>query len=141
MLLVDLRFNTTKSIPPRFPLLQRKLSLITLFIRFLSTARRVYFFDTAKPSLGEAKLVGMQSTVKHSSVVLIGRRKTDRYCAGCKSLLSRGKPAFLTNATDRCYGVSLARPLARRALITLRPLRVAIRARNPWVRARFRVLG
>ncbi len=39
------------------------------------------------------------------------------------------------------YGVSRARPLARRELSTLRPLRVAIRARNPWVRARFSTLG
>jgi hypothetical protein len=33
------------------------------------------------------------------------------------------------------------RPLARRAFKTFRPLRVAIRARKPWVRARLRRLG
>jgi len=33
------------------------------------------------------------------------------------------------------------RPLALRALRTLRPPRVAMRARNPWVRLRFRLLG
>ena len=38
-------------------------------------------------------------------------------------------------------GVSLARPRARRRLITARPALVAIRARKPWVRARFRLLG
>ena len=38
-------------------------------------------------------------------------------------------------------GIRRARPLARRALRTLRPLRVALRARKPWVRARFRRLG
>ena len=38
-------------------------------------------------------------------------------------------------------GARRARPFARRALITLRPERVAIRARKPWVRARFRLLG
>ncbi len=34
-----------------------------------------------------------------------------------------------------------ARPLARRALITARPPRVFMRARNPWLRLRFKVLG
>jgi hypothetical protein len=38
-------------------------------------------------------------------------------------------------------GISRARPLARRACKTLRPLRVALRARKPWVRARLRRLG
>jgi len=36
---------------------------------------------------------------------------------------------------------SRARPLARRALITARPPRVCMRARKPWVRLRFKVLG
>jgi hypothetical protein len=50
-------------------------------------------------------------------------------------------------ATSTCaagvagYGVSLARPFARRRLITRRPAFVAIRARNPCVRARFILLG
>jgi hypothetical protein len=39
------------------------------------------------------------------------------------------------------YGVSLARPLARRRLRTRRPALVAMRARNPCVRARFILLG
>jgi hypothetical protein len=39
------------------------------------------------------------------------------------------------------YGVSFARPLARRRFITRRPALVAIRARNPCVRARFSLLG
>ena len=38
-------------------------------------------------------------------------------------------------------GVRRARPLARRACRTLRPLRVALRARKPWVRARLMRLG
>jgi len=39
------------------------------------------------------------------------------------------------------YGVSRARPFARRALSTLRPPLVAMRARKPWVRLRRRLLG
>jgi hypothetical protein len=44
-------------------------------------------------------------------------------------------------AVQIAYGVSLARPLARRRAKTRRPAFVAMRARNPWVRARFSVLG
>ena len=39
------------------------------------------------------------------------------------------------------YGVSFARPFARRRFNTRRPAFVAIRALNPCVRARFSVLG
>jgi len=39
------------------------------------------------------------------------------------------------------YGESFALPLARRRFNTRRPAFVAIRDLNPWVRARFRVLG
>lgn len=39
------------------------------------------------------------------------------------------------------YGVSRCRPLARRARMTARPLAVAMRARNPWVRLRRSTLG
>ncbi len=38
-------------------------------------------------------------------------------------------------------GARLLRPLARRALTTLRPLELAIRLRNPWVRRREVRLG
>ena len=37
--------------------------------------------------------------------------------------------------------VSRARPFARRRFSTRRPARVAMRARNPWVRTRFSLLG
>src|SRR6185312_10875765 len=39
------------------------------------------------------------------------------------------------------YGIRRLRPLARRALMTLRPSAVAIRARKPCVRARLSLLG
>lgn len=41
----------------------------------------------------------------------------------------------------KAYGVSCARPLARRRFNTRRPALVAILARNPCVRARFKMLG
>ena len=73
--------------------------------------------------------------------------------SGIASLLCRirtqGSPAGMPlnpvdcGFSDRCgrQALSRARPLARRALITARPPRVLIRARNPWVRFRFRLLG
>lgn len=50
------------------------------------------------------------------------------------------RPADVWTAMIR-YGVRRARPLARRRLSTSRPALVAIRARKPWVRARFSLLG
>ena len=58
-----------------------------------------------------------------------------------------GQPGGTRKAmADRCrlnqrYGVSRARPLARRRASTLRPLRVAMRARKPWLRLRLSTLG
>lgn len=51
-----------------------------------------------------------------------------------------------TPASRKVLGSSLQiatrlRPFARRALRTFRPPRVAIRARNPWLRCRFKLLG
>lgn len=58
----------------------------------------------------------------------------------CKMLLFR-KPRLARHSSVPCYGQSFARPFARRAFKTLRPFFVAMRARNPWVRARRRLLG
>lgn len=55
-----------------------------------------------------------------------------------------GGPLSFTGARSRCsynYGVSCARPLARRRFRTRRPAFVAMRARKPWVRARLILLG
>lgn len=45
------------------------------------------------------------------------------------------------HSANRAYADRRTRPLARRREITLRPLAVAIRARKPWTRLRFRTLG
>ena len=50
-----------------------------------------------------------------------------------------GKPQRRTGVGDQ--GISFLRPLARRRARTLRPFAVAIRARNPCVRARRTLLG
>jgi hypothetical protein len=44
-------------------------------------------------------------------------------------------------AAQRGYAVSRLRPLARLALMTFRPPRVAMRERNPCRRLRFKLLG
>ena len=52
-----------------------------------------------------------------------------------------GKPEVLNRLRRVVYGQRRARPFARRALNTLRPPLVAMRARKPWVRLRRRLLG
>lgn len=62
----------------------------------------------------------------------------------CLELAPFAEPAIPTKGLGGrlvAQGVNRARPLARRAFKTLRPLRVAIRARKPWVRARLMRLG
>ena len=56
--------------------------------------------------------------------------------------LPRGiQAALFRKAVGLDYADNRLRPLARRALITLRPALVAMRARNPWVRLRLMLLG
>lgn len=61
--------------------------------------------------------------------------------AGEPASATSGRCATGRRGRRRVQGVRRTRPLARRALMTLRPLRVAQRARKPWVRARLRRLG
>jgi hypothetical protein len=57
-------------------------------------------------------------------------------CAVCSSSSEPGRAMASGHQADRRF-----LPLARRALITSRPARVDMRARNPCLRARFRRLG
>ena len=50
-------------------------------------------------------------------------------------------PTVVTAGIQRDQAASRLRPLALLALMILRPLRVFMRARNPWLRLRFRLLG
>ena len=58
-----------------------------------------------------------------------------------RKVLLAGEPHRTRQPDIPLYGQSFARPFARRAFSTLRPFFVAMRARNPWVRARRRLLG
>jgi len=50
--------------------------------------------------------------------------------------VDRIKLTGVSDAIEVFYTANCFRPLARRALITLRPFLVFIRVRNPWVRLR-----
>ena len=127
----------------------RKYSRTSRFIRFLSTARRSCFFAIASPSRDTATLlpsVAIAKTVKKQSDDRRAPAKTRENSLAVSNRYSREKardsfwpsPAFprqfefsVTRFFRIAYGASRARPFARRALITLRPARVAIRARKP----------
>lgn len=123
----------------------RKLSRAIRLSRFLSTARRAHFFEIAKPSRALLKPLARYRTTNPIFPVRAGRANTRLNSKALRSLFSREKR--LSRKPDepagffRTYEDRRARPLARRALRTLRPLRVALRARYPWVLARLRRLG
>jgi len=58
-----------------------------------------------------------------------------------ESLVPSKGPGVHGRLAPRDYAESTLRPLARRALKILRPAAVAIRARKPCLRARFKLLG
>ena len=122
-------------------------------ILFLALAARQFFFEIAKPSRGTPNRAALPSLLRHSTVntlslLRLAFLKTRPYAAASSSRFSLRKRygELLTNkgclsAAEIAYGVSLARPFARRRFNTRRPAFVAMRARKPWVRARLIVLG
>ena len=78
-----------------------------------------------------------------------GSSRSERLAEDPAELTRVGKPRAAREAAIGAVsclrgdqqGARRARPFARRAARTFRPLRVALRARKPWVRARFRRLG
>ena len=65
------------------------------------------------------------------------------HIVACRHETARAREPARTAPEGRTNRQALrrARPLARRALMTARPPRVRIRARNPWVRLRLTSLG
>lgn len=131
------RANTTISTLTICSLWSLKLSLAVLLMRFLATAFFIVFLAIANPSRGNGSWFGVASTVKYLSVDLIGLSKTFLKSAGVPNRNCAGKP----KSSPDNQTVNDARPLARRALMTLRPPTVAILARKPWVRTRLILLG
>jgi len=61
--------------------------------------------------------------------------------SGCQQTMATGVARCTSAQGSVVQTARRARPFARRALITRRPFLVRIRARKPWVRLRFRLLG
>ena len=143
-------FMTTTSSPANAVCCWRKDSLTILFIRFRAVARRQCFFEIASPSFACSESLSRHNTVKRLSRLRVALSNTRPKAAASRSRLSfvnrllelLVNPGLLAaRATLAGYGVSRARPLARRRFRIRRPALVAMRARNPWVRARLILLG
>ena len=120
----------------------RKYSRTMRFTRFLWLARRTFFLATMTPSRDSACVDGTVSAVPEETPALTGwLSKTVLKACLSRSLLffwneKSGGEVPITNYADR-----RRRPRARRRAKTLRPFFVAMRARKPWLRLRFKTLG
>lgn len=129
---------TTKSFAGNCALFRRKLSLIILLIKFRSTERFTFRFTTTIPKREIPSVFSLDNTVKASLLNFVGRSKT---CLKWLAVSSLSRLVNVKSSSDKNYGHKSTRPFARRAFMTARPLLVFILALNPWVRARFRLLG
>lgn len=84
------RLTTTRSSPTSSSRCCLKLSLITRLIRFRSTARRLFFFDTANPKRASSRPLGTARTKKNLSTDRRPSLKTRRYSSGFNNLRQRG---------------------------------------------------
>ena len=145
---------TTTSTPASCSWCCRKDSRTMRLILFRAVACRQLFLEIANPSRATPPLLSLQSTVNHLSRLRVACLNTRPKAAALSSRFSLRNRYIELRACGAClsavvmtafwqsgYGVSLARPLARRRLRTRRPAFVAIRARNPWLRARLILLG
>lgn len=111
---------------------------IIRLIRFRLAARRFPFFGTMTPSLASSVCV-LRERIRTQPCLRtnLPLRNTSVNCFACNKRALRGKVV-----TVMVYQtVRRLRPLARLAFNTCRPAFVAIRARKPCVRLRFRLLG
>ena len=116
---------------------RNSLRIIRL-IRFLLTASRFPFFGTITPNRAVSAVVSRQRTrTLPFRRMNLPVRNTSANCCACNRRALRGKSVTEMD----CQTVRRLRPLARRAFNTCRPAFVAIRARKPCVRLRFRLLG
>jgi len=125
------------------------------FARLRSTALGSLRLAAIIPSLAPSPSLLRNKMVKYLSRLVCAPAKTRLYANSFGSLCFLGnvcRGGFLVLSVMsavtgvRClrytdYGVSCARPLARRRLSTSRPALVAMRARKPCVRARLMRLG
>ena len=122
----------------RWCLDKRNSSRIMRLIRFLRTASRFPFLGTITPNRALPDVVSRERT---RTLPFLRKKRplwnTSVNCCACNRRAERGNVV-----TEMVYQtVRRLRPLARRAFSTCRPAFVAIRARKPCVRLRFRLLG
>lgn len=140
-----LRALTTRSKAGSSCWLSRNDSRIARRILLRSTPLPATLMDTASPSRGPFVSLGR---IVNPKCELDTRRPDACSASNCALRLMRlgagkvyrrrsGEAGIKADA----YGMSFLRPLARRRLRTRRPALVAIRARNPCVRARRTLLG
>lgn len=132
------RAKTTISSAGKTTWWRRKLSRMTLLTRLRTTASFTCFLAIAIPNRGCVRWFSANNTVKFSSMLLRALEKTCLNSAALNSRRLRSNFSWLTKTrqADRRF-----RPLARRAFNIFLPLRVFIRARKPWLRFRFILLG
>ena len=137
----------TMSSPVRIFSWCRNDSLIARLIRFRSTALGATRRDTVTPSRLSCRLLLQAYTTKRASLLLQACAITNWYSVEetSRRLFENRKPGVPAANVDTfsldAQALRRARPRARRALITARPPRVCILARNPWVRLRLISLG
>ena len=136
---IDLLTIITISWSGRRCLFLRKLSRNILFKWFLWTAFGICFFAIANPNLGD------RLRCLPINIVMLASPWRKLFSKTCRKSVARDNLFCLENDSPArsctCYGVRRALPLARRALMTLLPPRVCMRARKPCVLARFKLLG
>lgn len=109
-------------------------------IRFRSTARGALRRLIASPRRGCRRSLTLAVTVKTPQRKRVPCANVCLNSTDLSNLIDFGNGPSEESKT-LAYGVRRARPFARLALITRRPALVAIRARNPCLRARFNRLG
>lgn len=136
------------------------------FSRLRPCAKRQCFFEIASPRRALPVPFAFDNTVKKASRLFPAPRNTRLKAAASGSRLvlanrwrrlfclfsgplcvsvvvARSAESYIVHRrfTGGCYGASCARPFARRLFRICRPALVAMRARNPWFRARLSLLG
>ena len=120
----------------------RKNSLTTRLILFLCVARLTFFFATITPSRDCDCWEFIVKTMPDDPPALTGSpSKTALKACLSRSLCCFWNELLMGVQPTAFYAERRRRPRARRRAKTLRPFFVAIRARKPWLRLRFRTLG
>lgn len=106
-----------------------------------TVARHGGFGDLARNRQTQARVIQIVGSGEHGKIAVA---RFDGLGENAGKGVPAGQPgaARETRVAGRgVQGVKRARPLARRAFKTRRPPLVAIRARKPWVRLRWMMLG